>query len=322
MKKNTILIGFTLVFLVMSSCSTPYRALSHFQSMDEMQYKYPVKKVHLPQSGYDIAYTDEGKGETTIIFIHGLGSYLQAWIKNVDVLKSNYRCISIDLPGYGKSSKQPHSGKMTFYAGIINELVQELNLGQVILAGHSMGGQISITTELLYPGIVKGLILADPAGFEEFNKGQKQWFRDVMTLDGVRLTTTEAIQTNLATNFYRVPRDAEFMITDRISMRSASDFNAYCYAVVQSVNGMVDEPVIDYLDKINVPVLIFFGENDNLIPNRYLNPGRTRDIAESGAGKIPNSKLVMVPKCGHFMMFEHHDVFNNEVTDFIDQMNK
>jgi len=317
MTKNKIFIGFTFaVILIMVSCSTPYRTLTHFQTMNDLQYLHPVKKVHLIQSGYDIAYTDEGKGAQTIVFIHGLGSYLQAWTKNVESLKANYRCISIDLPGYGKSSKQPHSGQMTFYAGIVNELVQELKLGKVLLAGHSMGGQISMTTTLLYPDIVKGLILVDPAGFEEFTKGQRQWFRDVMTFDGVRLTTTEAIQNNLATNFYRVPKDAEFMITDRISMRTASDFNAYCYAVVQSVNGMVDNPVFEYLQDINAPTLIFFGENDNLIPNRFLNPGRTIEIAQQGAYKIPNSKLVMVPECGHFMMFEHPDVFNSEVIGY------
>jgi pimeloyl-ACP methyl ester carboxylesterase len=287
------------------------------KNMDEMQYQHTVKKIHLPVSGYDIAYTDEGKGTKTIIFIHGLGSYLQAWIRNVEELKSQYRCISIDLPGYGKSSKQPHSGQMTFYAGIINELVKELNINKVILAGHSMGGQISITTSLLYPDMVEKLVLVAPAGFERFTKGQKQWFRDVMTMDGVRLTTPEAIINNLATNFYKLPKEADFMVTDRISMRSATDFNAYCYAVVQSVNGMVDNPVIDYLQDIKVPTLILFGENDNLIPNRFLNPGPTREIAQYGASQIKDSKLVLVPKCGHFMMFEKPEVFNREVVEFL-----
>jgi len=307
---------FALCFITSFAMGTPYRKLAKFDAMEEMFYMHAVKKVHLPKSGYDIAYTDEGKGPKTIIFIHGLGSYLQAWIKNVEVLKSDFRCISIDLPGYGKSSKQPHSGKMSFYASIIDELVKELGLNKVILAGHSMGGQISITTALLYPNLVEGLILTAPAGFEKFHKGQKQWFRDVMTLDGVRLTTTEAIQNNLASNFYRLPKDAEFMITDRISMRTASDFNAYCYAVVQSVNGMVDEPVLEYLQDIKVPTLILFGENDNLIPNRYLNPGRTADIAKQGASKISGSKLVIIPKCGHFLMFEKANIFNTEVLNF------
>ncbi len=305
---------------LVSACSTPYQAVKGLRTFEELQYQYPVKKVHLPVSGYDIAYTDMGSGDKTVVMIHGLGSYLRAWERNITEISKNARVIAIDLPGYGKSSKQSHSGAMTFYAGVVDELIKELSLKNVVVAGHSMGGQIAMTTALKYPDAIKGLILVDPAGFERFNKGQKQWFREVMTLDGVRLTPADAIQTNLATNFYRVPKEADFMITDRLAMRSAEDFNAYCYAVVQSVNGMVDQPVIDYLQDIQAPTLIFFGENDNLIPNRFLNPGLTRDIAQYGASKIKNSKLVMVPKTGHFMMFEKPEVFNAETITFLKSM--
>ena len=303
--------------VVFGACSTPYSAIRNIKSFDELNYKYPVKKVYLPENEFTIAYTDEGKGDNTIILIHGLGSYLRAWEKNIGELSKNNRVIAIDLPGYGKSSKEPHTGMMTFYAGIVNELVKELKLNKVIIGGHSMGGQIGMTTYLKYPQIVKGLVLAAPAGFERFTKGQKQWFRDVMTVDGVRLTTPEAIQNNLASNFFRQPKDADFMVSERMEMRSADDFIPYCYAVVQSVHGMVDNPVIDYLQDIKVPTLILFGENDNLIPNRYLNPGRTVEIAKYGASKINNSKLVMIPKTGHFLMFEKPEVFNKETIDFI-----
>jgi pimeloyl-ACP methyl ester carboxylesterase len=311
------ILSILIMAIGLGACSTPYAALKDISSFEELDYKYSVKKVYLPENDFTIAYTDEGKGDNTIILIHGLGSYLRAWEKNIGELSKTSRVIAIDLPGYGKSSKEPHSGMMTFYAGIVNELVKELKLDKVVIGGHSMGGQIAMTTYLKYPQIVKGLVLVAPAGFERFTKGQKQWFRDVMTLDGVRLTTPEAIQTNLATNFYRVPKDADFMISERMQMRSADDFIPYCYAVVQSVNGMVDEPVIDYLQDIKVPTLIFFGENDNLIPNRYLNPGRTADIANYGASKIPNNKLVMIPKTGHFLMFEKPAVFNKETIDFL-----
>ena len=303
--------------VVFGACSTPYSAIRNIKSFDELNYKYPVKKVYLPENEFTIAYTDEGKGDNTIILIHGLGSYLRAWEKNIGELSKTNRVIAIDLPGYGKSSKEPHTGMMTFYAGIVNELVKELKLNKVVIGGHSMGGQIGMTTYLKYPQIVKGLVLAAPAGFERFTKGQKQWFRDVMTVDGVRLTTPEGIQNNLASNFYRVPKDADFMVSERMEMRSADDFIPYCYAVVQSVHGMVDNPVIDYLQDIKVPTLILFGENDNLIPNRYLNPGRTVEIAKYGASKIHNSKLVMIPKTGHFLMFEKPEVFNKETIDFI-----
>jgi len=284
--------------------------------MNELKYDFPVHYAEL-NGGIKLAYVDEGKGKETILMIHGLGSYLPAWKKNISELSKYYRVIAIDLPGYGKSSKDPHSGLMSFYAGVIADLIEKLQIGPVNLAGHSMGGQISMVLALERPELVKRLILVDPAGFEAFHAGQRNWFKEVMTPNLVRLTTVDAIETNLASNFYRMPADARFMIEDRIAMRDASDFEAYCLAVARSVYGMVDEPVLDKIAGIKVPTLIFFGENDMLIPNRYLNPGFTSKIAEKGASLIKGSKLIMVPKCGHFMMFEKPEVFNTETHKFI-----
>lgn len=294
----------------------PYRQVADLKSFEELEYPYPVSKITLAD-GRQIAYVDEGEGEHAIIFIHGLGSYLPAWKKNIEQLKNDFRCIAIDLPGYGKSSKEPHSGMMTYYAGVLSEFIDSLGLEQAVLAGHSMGGQISMVTALQYPDKVSHLILAATAGFEEFTEGQKQWFRNVMTVRSVMLTRVEDIITNLAYNFHELPEDAEFMITDRIAMRTADDFEAYCYAVVQSVNGMVDEPVLNFLERITQPALIIFGENDNLIPNRFLNPGTTSGVAAVGHERIPKSQLVMLPKTGHFVQFEAWERFNEEVTNFL-----
>jgi pimeloyl-ACP methyl ester carboxylesterase len=330
--KTTNNIGISLVLLavliisstVISGCKTnnlckdmnAYRDIEPLKSLKDLNYPYEVKYAAL-SGNINLAYVDEGSGEYTIIFIHGLGSYLPAWKKNIEGLKANYRCIAIDLPGYGKSSKAPHSGMMSFYAGVVNELIENLKLKNVIIAGHSMGGQIGIMAALNYPENIKKLVLVDPAGFEEFTEGQKQWFRDVMTLDGVKKTTVEQIQTNLASNFYNVPDDASFMITDRIAMRTADDFDNYCYAVVQSVSGMVDEPVFNLLDKIKQPTLILFGANDNLIPNRFLNAGKTANIAMKGHEKIAGSELVIVPKAGHFLQFEKPEEVNKEIMGFL-----
>ena len=304
------------ILLLVTACTAPYKNLTKINSMNELKYDYAVHYADL-SGDIKLAYVDEGKGKETILMIHGLGSYLPAWKKNISELSKYYRVIAVDLPGYGKSSKLPHSGLMSFYAGVIAEFIQKLDLGPVNLAGHSMGGQISMVLALEKPELVKRLILVDPAGFEAFTAGQRNWFKDVMTPNLVRLTTVDAIETNLASNFYRMPDDARFMIEDRIAMRDASDFEAYCLAVARSVHGMVEEPVLEKLTRIKMPTLIFFGENDMLIPNRYLNPGFTSKIANIGAGLIKGSKLVMVPKCGHFMMFEKPDVFNTETRSFI-----
>jgi hypothetical protein len=81
-------------------CNSPYQSLKGFQTFDEMEYSYEVKKIGLPENKTEIAYIDEEKGEKTIIFVHGLESYLPAWKKNIESLKSSYSCIAIDLHRY------------------------------------------------------------------------------------------------------------------------------------------------------------------------------------------------------------------------------
>lgn len=305
-----------LAILGITACS-PYQNLEPMESMRQgLEYPFDVQYADLP-GGEEIAYVDEGSGDETIVLVHGLGSYLRAWEKVVNGLKNDYRVIAIDLPGYGKSSKQPHDGSMSHYATVIAGFMNALDLETITLGGHSMGGQISMVAALQYPQKINKLILASPAGFERFNEGEKQWFRDVMSLRGVKLTTADAIKSNAAYNFYNMPADAEFIITDRLAMRSATDFDNYCYTVAQSVAGMVNEPVIDKLHQIKQPALILFGENDNLIPNRYLNPGTTLDIAETGHEKLPDSRLKMIPKCGHFAPFEKPEAVNEAIRDFM-----
>ena len=189
MKKNILIILILIVYI--TGCS-PYPELQKLE-FDELSYPFEVHKTQITEN-INLAYVDEGKGEQTIIFIHGLGSYLPAWEKNVDVLKSKYRCIAIDLPGYGKSSKAIHTGTMDFYADVIKSLMDKLKIKSAVIAGHSMGGQIAMVMSLKYPDYVSKLVLVSPAGFETFTEGQKEWFRSVMTVKGVKNTTTQQIR--------------------------------------------------------------------------------------------------------------------------------
>jgi len=108
------------------------------------QIKYPFDTKFIKVNDYEIAYVDEGNSENVLLFIHGLGSYLKAWDRNIPELKNHFRCIAFDLPGYGKSSKQIHSGEVSFMFEILNEFITKLNLKSVSLVGHSMGGQITL----------------------------------------------------------------------------------------------------------------------------------------------------------------------------------
>jgi len=310
-------IYFSLILIALISCSQSISCQS-ISSFDDLNYPYNVKNITI-LNNINVAYVEEGKGKETILFIHGLGSYLPAWKKNIEELKNYYRCIAIDLPGYGKSSKSSISADMTFYSDVVKGIIKKKKLKNVILAGHSMGGQIALTLAIQSPETVKKLILVDPAGFERFSESQKEWFKGFLKPELIKNTSKVIIKSNIEKNFYKFPKDAEFMITDRIAMRDAKEFDNYCEVIVRSIKGMLDQPVFNRLNTISQETLIFFGENDNLIPNKFLNPVTTNKIALDGTEKIKNSKLLMVPEVGHFMMFEQSNYFNKEVKIFLDK---
>jgi len=284
----------------------------------DLKYPYKTKFVNL-RNNITLSYADEGiDNKEVIVFIHGLASYMPAWEKNIPFLKNYFRCIPIDLPGYGKSSKGDYPVSMNFYADIIIRFLDILELKQVTLAGHSMGGHISIFTALKYPDRISKLILASPAGFETFTEAESEIIKNTYTLEMLVNNSVEQLRQNVLINFYKMPKDAEFMVEDRIALRNAKGINLYYLAIIKSLHAMLHEPVFERLNLIKQSALILFAENDSLIPNRVLHKNlTTKLVAASGAGRINNSKLIMVPDCGHFLPFEKPKVFNQEVLKFV-----
>ncbi len=309
--------GFWLLIFCVTSMNL--NAQEPNKQLKEMitEYQYPTNYLDINDSTR-IAYLDEGKGDQTLIFIHGLATYLPAWYKSVDGLKKSYRCISIDLPGYGRSSKGDYPSTMTYYSDIVNSLIEQLGLKNVVLVGHSMGGQIATTTALRYPDKFKKLILLAPAGFETFNDQQKTWLKSVFTVESIVNSTEEQIRANWALNFYEMPEEVEFMIQDRLNMKKAKDFDLYAQSVVRGVHGMLDEPIFERLSELKQKTLVVYGANDRLIPNRFLNAQLTTEkVAFSGAEQISDVVLKLIPDCGHFISFDKPDEINEIMADFL-----
>lgn len=280
----------------------------------EIEYGFEVKTQKV--RNINIGYIDEGEGDV-LLMIHGLGSNAKAWSKNIPVLSKKNRVIAVDLPGYGTSDKGYYEYTLSFYAKVLKEFLTELGVEKAVFIGHSMGGQIAMVSALENPDLVQGLVLISPAGFEAFTDGEGDWMRRVVSAKFVSETTVRGVAINLESNFYDTPEDAKFMITDRLQVRGASDFDRYCYAVSLNVAAMLDYPVYDRLEEIKQPILVMFGENDNLIPNRYLHGGFTEDVAVRGMVKLDHGKLVMVAQCGHFVQFEKAEETNQAVSEFL-----
>jgi len=316
MKKTYVILLLAALLMIAAGCASTseYYRLGA-KEFNQIDYGFPVKYVDV--RNLHIGYVDQGSGDQVLLLIHGLGSNIKGWKRNIPVLAEHYRVITVDLPGYGYSSKDYYPYSLSFYAEVLTEMLTKLGIDKAVFVGHSMGGQIAILAALEYPDRVSKLVLISPAGVESFEEGEKDWFRSVATPELTEDATTRTIDINVAHNFYNMPKEAAFMVTDRIQVKGASDFSMYAYAVAENIKGMVNEPTTDLLKNITQPTLVMFGEEDGLIPNPYLNGGYSRDIGAIAKREIPNCTLVMVGNCGHFVQFEQPAVANQSIMDFM-----
>ena len=290
------------------------------ETMKKITSYYTYTTHYITIDNQEIAYTKEGKGKQTIVFIHGLSSNADAWSRNIEHLKEKYTCVALDLPGFGKSSKRAPAYTPTYFAEIVAKLIDKLKLKNVIVAGHSMGGQTAIKLALNHPEKIKKLILIAPAGIEEFSDKQAILMKNAVTADVVSNTTNEQIDRNYLLNFFKLPEEAQSMISDRKKIKQASDFPEYCTAVAKSIAGMLDDPIHTELEQLSIQTLVIFGENDNLIPNKYLNPSLTTALVGGMAKeKIKNSSLHFVFESGHFVQFEKPKEVNRIITTWLEE---
>lgn len=281
-----------------------------------IQYPYPVHYLRLPDD-CDLAYTDTGSGPYTLLFIHGLATYSMSWQKNIEGLQQHFRCIAADLPGNGLSGKGDYPYGMSYFAAAIHEMITRLQLKNVVLVGHSMGGQVAVTTLLHYPGIAQKLVLCAPAGFEVFTPVEKAMYHSTLSLLDLFSTEENSLRKTIRSSFYNIPSQGDAMIEQLIGIMKTYPVHMYRRMIDACIQSMLNEPVFDHMFRIQQPVLAMYGERDALIPNRLLHPVTTRQVGLSGVSQFPDAKLEMIPQCGHFLQWEKAAEVNALIRRFV-----
>ena len=296
-----------------------WRPVIPLHSFEQLDYSpFSTKRLRLNKE-IEVAYIDEGHGAEVILMLHGMGNSLTAFRNIIPLLSKKYRCIAIDLPGFGKSVRSPIEGTMHGYAGVIDGFMQKMGIVEANILGHSMGGQIACWLAINYPERVKRLLLVASAGFESFTSDERQWLLNSMTSLGTQMAAPQQIWSSVQANFYKMPPEAWFLYTDRLAIQTAPDFITYCEMIPRCMSGMIDEEVLPHAHKIKAPVLLVFGENDALIPNPILHGHwNTQALAEKASRQIPNARLIWIPNCGHFVPLERPEELSNLLTEFIE----
>jgi pimeloyl-ACP methyl ester carboxylesterase len=115
-------------------------------------------------NGADLFYTDEGTGQP-ILLVHGYTCDGQDWAYQIPALRQNYRVITVDLRGHGRSSapEAPETYNPRSFANDLAELIERLSASPVVAIGHSMGGATVVALAVEHPHLVRALVPVDSA---------------------------------------------------------------------------------------------------------------------------------------------------------------
>src|SRR3954467_531091 len=124
---------------------------------------------HLVIAGRSVNSVDYGPSDSSglepVVFVHGLGGCWQNWLENIPrAAAEGRRGIAVDLPGFGFSEMPDDEISISGYGRVVNSLCDELDLGEVVLVGNSMGGFISAETAIQFPARVARVVLISAAG--------------------------------------------------------------------------------------------------------------------------------------------------------------
>jgi pimeloyl-ACP methyl ester carboxylesterase len=244
-------------------------------------YPYPLHQLTL-SNHTRVAYVDEGEGPYTLLFIHGLNGYHQAWKKNIDGLREDYRCIALDLPGNGRSSTGDYPYTIEYFASIVSEFITELGLENVVLIGHSMGGQIvGIVASNGIPEVKKAVMIA-PSGLKEISEENKRKVLLIAQPDLIKKRSNWVLKMGFDRSFAsgQLPEDAQFMFDYRTRMRERPEyFNAFCEMTYKLTAAIMDEIILDDLPSIDIPTLVLWGREDSALDY---------NLAEEIKSRVPN----------------------------------
>ena len=122
---------------------------------------FPVEHRFLDLDGAHIHYVDEGSGET-LLLLHGNPSWSFLYRKIIAELKSDFRCVAMDYPGYGMSDAPPGYGfTPREHSAVLERFVDRLGLGDLTIMVQDWGGPIGLGLAGRRPELVRRLIIGN-----------------------------------------------------------------------------------------------------------------------------------------------------------------
>jgi len=241
-------------------------------------------KSFLDYHGSKICYNESGQGQT-LVLLHGFLEDMSMWKDFSPKLAEKFRVITIDFPGFGESDclDIPHS--MDTLAEVVNAVLDQLEIKQCVMIGHSMGGYAALSFAAMFPTKLKGICLFHSHALADTNEAKEN--RDKV------IAVIEADRCGFIFSFFHdlfAPENVDTYQQEIDDMHEVA-MKASHQGIIQALYGMKNRiSRLDVLINAPWPVLFVLGKKDSRIPFQ---------TALAQAALPPRGEILMLENVGH-----------------------
>jgi pimeloyl-ACP methyl ester carboxylesterase len=269
----------------------------------------PLESKFLTVEGVRLHYQELGAGHP-VICIHGAGPGASAesnFKLNAGAFAEKFRVILYDMPQYGKSAKivltEP---RLKYNARILNGFLTALAIDKAHIVGNSMGGQVAMKFGIDYPDRLSRVVIIGSGGVTSIFapspvEGVKMIARYYKGSGPSRDKLRELLQTILY--------DASFLTEEIFEERYQASIDPETVELFGTWQPeMPRENLGPDLHKLKAKLLAIWGMDDRF---------GALDVGLQITRTVPDGRMHIFTKCGHWAQVEHAGEFNRLVVDFL-----
>jgi len=244
-----------------------------------------------------LAYESFGRGPAAVI-VHGVGGHKEDWAGVAESLAATHRVLTIDMLGFGASSKAAEDLSMPVQAAALCALLDAQGIEKATIIGNSVGGWVAATFAATYPDRAERLILIDVAGFKAMFEGAPPVNFDPGSVDEMQALVGFVINSPIP----NLPGFARRALDAYIASGEKAVAAVWGRSLYQSPR------LEDLLPRITAPTLVLWGEQDRLFPSA---------LAGVFAGQITGATSALIPDAGHFPQIDNPAATIAAITGFV-----